>query len=105
MDLERRMSARKPVNQEVMIIHSEGHRLCQIHNLSLNGAMLKVGWGALYRDVPVQMTISLPASKQRLPYRLSASVARVTKDGTAIKFHDLDPNAKSALQLYLQAAQ
>lgn len=105
MILERRMSARKPVKQEVMIIHDEGHRLCQIHNLSLNGAMLKVGWGALHRDVPVQMTITLPAPKERLPYRLSAVVARVTKDGTAIKFHDLDVNAKNALQWYLQVAQ
>jgi len=98
---ERRTSTRIPVNQEVMIIHGVGHRLCKIHDLSLKGAMLDVGWSALTRDVPVELTISLPVAQEKTSYRLPAEVARVTKTGTAIKFGELDSGAYSALQQYL----
>lgn len=103
MPLERRAGTRKPVDQEVMVIHDLGHRLCQIHDLSLNGAMLKLGWGALTRDVPVEVAISLPSAKGKSTYRLPAQVARVSTDGTAIKFHELDSTALEAMQRYLQA--
>jgi hypothetical protein len=102
MYLERRAGARKPVDQEVMIIHEQGHRLCKIHDLSLQGAMLDVGWGALTHDVPVELSISLPSAKGRSSYRLRAQVARVTTAGTAIKFRDLDSSAHDAMQRYLQ---
>lgn len=102
MPLERRAGTRKPVEQEVMVIHGLGHRLCQIHDISLNGAMLKLGWGALTRDVPVELAISLPSAKGKSSYRLSAQVARVTTDGTAIKFQSLDPTTQEAMQRYLQ---
>ena len=85
-----------------MIIHGMGHRLCKIHDLSLKGAMLDVGWSALTRDVPVELTISLPAALDKTSYRLPAQVARVTKNCTAIKFGELDTGAHSALQQYLR---
>ncbi len=103
MSLERRASSRLPVEQEVMIIHEQGHRLCKIHDLSLKGAMLDLGWGALTRDVPVEMAISLPTTNGKLSYRLPARVARVTTSGTAIKFRELDFTAREAMQRYLQA--
>jgi hypothetical protein len=102
MTLERRADTRMPVDQEVMLIHEQGHRLCKIHDLSLKGAMLKLGWGALIRDVPVELAISLPSAKGRASYRLPAQVARVTTTGTAIKFHELDTTVHEAMQRYLQ---
>ena len=102
MSPERRAGIRKPVNQEVMVIHGLGHRLCKIHDLSLNGAMLELGWGALTRDVPVELSILLPSAKGKSSYRLPARVARVTTDGTAIKFHELDSTIHEAMQRYLQ---
>lgn len=105
MNIERRTSTRRPVDQEVMIIHERGHRLCKIHDLSLKGAMLQVGWSALTSNVPVELTISLPANKGKATFRLLAQVARVSKDGTAIKFRDLDDSAAGALQRYLRAEQ
>lgn len=105
MVVERRASTRKPVEQEVMIYHELGHRLCKIHDLSLQGAMLQVGWGALTRDVPVELAISLPSAKGKSSYRLPAHVARVTTAGTAIKFRDLDSKMHEAMQRYLQAGQ
>ena len=105
MVLERRASTRKPVDQEVMIFHEQGHRLCKIHDLSLQGAMLDVGWGALTRDVPVELAISLPSAKGKSSYRLPARVSRVTTAGTAIRFRDLDSTAHEAMQRYLQAGQ
>jgi len=103
MILERRASARKPVGQEVMLFHEQGHRLCRIHDLSLRGAMLQLGWGALTRDVSVELMISLPTANGRSSYRLPANVARVTTAGTAIKFRELDSGAHEAMQRYLQA--
>ena len=103
MILERRASTRKPVDQEVMIFHEQGHRLCRINDLSLRGAMLSLGWGALTRDVPVELLISLPTANGRSSYRLPASVARVTTAGTAIRFRELDSGAHEAMQRYLQA--
>ncbi len=103
MTLERRASARKPADQEVMIFHQQGHRLCKIHDLSLRGAMLSLGWGALTRDVPVELVMSLPTAEGRSSYRLLANVARVTTAGTAIKFRELDDGAYNAMQRYLQA--
>jgi hypothetical protein len=105
MVLERRAGTRKPVDQEVMIVHEQGHRLCKIHDLSLQGAMLDLGWGALTRDVPVELAISLPSAKGRSSYRLPAQVSRVTTAGTAIKFRELDSSAHEAMQRYLQAGQ
>jgi len=102
MILERRASTRKPVDQEVMIFHEQGHRLCKIHDLSLRGAMLSLGWGALTRDVPVELVMSLPTADGRSSYRLPANVARVTTAGTAIKFRELDDGAYKAMQRYLQ---
>ena len=103
MILERRASARKPVDQEVMIFHELGHRLCKIHDLSLRGAMLDLGWGALTRDVPVELVMSLPTGNGRASYRVAANVARVTTAGTAIKFRELDGGVYNAMQRYLQA--
>ena len=99
---ERRSDKRKPVNQEVMVIHDQGHRLCTIHDLSLKGAMLDLGWGALTRDVSVELAISLPSAKGRSSYRLPAQVARITTAGTAIKFRELDSSAHEAMRRYLQ---
>jgi hypothetical protein len=105
MTNERRTSTRKAVKQEVMLIHEQGHRLCQIHDISLKGALLNVGWGVLTRDVPVELSISLPTSQDKAAYRLPAQVARVSTLGTAIKFRDLDVSAYSALRQYLLIGQ
>lgn len=102
---ERRAGMRQPVNQEVMIIHDQGHRLCKIHDLSLKGAMLDLGWGALTRDVPVELTILLPSAGGNASFRLPARVARVSTAGTAIMFHDLDSGAQQAMQHYLKSGQ
>ena len=103
MSLERRAGTRKSVDQEVMLIHDRGHRLCKIHDLSLDGAMLELGWGVLTRDVPVELSISLPSPQGRSSYRLPAQVARISTTGTAIKFRDLDSSTREAMQRYLQA--
>ena len=105
MVLERRAGTRKPVDQEVMIYHEQGYRLCKIHDLSMLGAMLDLGWGALTREVPVELAISLPSTKGRSSYRLPARVSRVTTAGTAIKFRELDSGAHEAMQRYLEAGQ
>ena len=102
---ERRASTRKPVDQEVMIYHEQGHRLCKIRDLSMQGAMLDLGWGALTREVPVELAISLPSIKGRSSHRLPAQVSRVSTAGTAIKFSELNSYTREAMQRYLEAGQ
>jgi len=105
MVVERRAGTRKVVDQEVMVYHEQSHRLCKIHDLSMQGAMLDLGWGALTREVSVEMAISLPSAKGRSSYRLPAQVSRVTTAGTAIKFGELNSFAREAMQRYLGARQ
>ena len=105
MVLERRTDKRQPVKQEVMLIHREGHRLCKIHDLSVKGALLELGWGALTRNAVVELSISLPHENGKIPFRVPAAVARVSKEGTAIEFDDLDIRTREALHQDLHTEQ
>jgi len=86
-----------------MLSHATGHRLCQVHDISLSGAMLEIGWGVLTHDVPVQLMIDLPNGAGAKSYSLSATVARVSRSGTAIKFAGLDSESQSALSHFLRS--
>lgn len=87
-----------------MLAHSRGgYRLCNVRDLSLKGALLDLGWGMLTRDVPVELTLDLPAGESLKPFRLPAQVARVSPSGTAVKFRDLELDAYAALAQFLNS--
>jgi len=100
---ERRQGTRKPLNHTVMLAHTAGHRMCTLRELSLSGAMLDVGWGALTHDAPVRLMVDLPMESGVRGYTLPAIVARVTTRGTALRFADLDAETLLALSQFLRA--
>jgi len=98
---ERRTSSRRVLPQTAMLAHASGHRLCRVHDISLSGAMLDIGWGVLTHDVPVQLMLDLPSGSRAKAFSLPATVARVAQNGTAIRFSSLDSESRSALSSFL----
>ncbi len=104
MDNERRMNMRKSFGQEVVINHEKGLRFCKLKNISEGGAFLDIGWGALTRNVPIELSINLPSDTSNSePLRLPAQVSRVSTDGTAISFDSLESNAQRVLSSFVAA--
>jgi hypothetical protein len=104
MEQERRTSARKPFGQEVVINHEKGLRFCKLKNISEGGAFLDIGWVALTRNVPVELSINLPTTANtRESLKLHAQVSRVTTDGTAVSFDKLDHQARQAISNFVAA--
>jgi hypothetical protein len=101
MDNERRTGARKTLGQEVVINHEKGLRFCKLQNISESGAFLDIGWGALTRNVPLELSINLPSNSESL--RLPAQVARVSTNGTAVTFDRLDRQAQQILSEFIAA--
>lgn len=104
MDNERRNSVRKSFAQEVVINHEKGLRFCKLKNISEGGAFLDIGWGALIRNVSIELSINLPTnSNSNEALRLPAQVARVSTDGTAISFGALDTHVQRILSGFVTA--
>ena len=104
MEQERRASTRKTFGHEVVINHEKGLRFCKLKNISEGGAFLDIGWVALTRNVPVELSISLPTmSNTRESLKLKAQVARVSTEGTAVSFASLDRQAKQAISNFIAA--
>lgn len=101
MDVERRKAVRKPLAQEVAINNDQGMRFCKLQNISIDGAFLDIGWSALTRNVPVELSLTLPDDDESL--RLEAQVARVSTNGTAIKFKTLDLDSHRALSHFINS--
>jgi hypothetical protein len=101
MEQERRANMRKPFGQEVVINHEKGLRFCKLKNISVGGAFLDIGWGALTRNVPVELSVKIPTQEESL--KLRAQVARVTTEGTAVSFASLDRESWQAITRFIAA--
>lgn len=104
MDNDRRESIRKALKQEVMLSHANGFRLCQLRDISINGALLDVGWGVLTRDVPVELSLNLPDDPEHRTYHVNGHVIRVSTEGTAVRFDPLPQETHLALSQYLSTS-
>lgn len=104
MEQDRRSSTRKIYGQEVVINHEKGLRFCKLKNISEGGAFLDIGWVALTRNVPVELSINLPtAADSNESLRIPAQVARVSTDGTAVAFDNLDRQVRQAISNFIAA--
>lgn len=103
-DQDRRASERKPVGQEVVINHEKGLRFCKLKNISEGGAFLDIGWGALTRNVPLELSLKLPIGANNIEsLRIPAQVARVSTDGTAVLFSQLDRQSRQLITDFIAA--
>jgi len=100
---ERRTNQRHLLTQEAMVSQGLHFRLCNIRDMSLTGAFLELGWGVLTRNTPVEVTLSLNSSPKAHIYRLSGEVARVSKEGTAVRFHSIDDKTRQDLSGLLRS--
>jgi len=103
LENERRTSVRKTFGDEVVINHEKGLRFCRLKNISIGGAFLDIGWGALTRNVPLELSIRLKDNDKIESLRLPAHVSRVTTEGTAVSFGQLDADARRALREFVTA--
>jgi hypothetical protein len=101
MDYERRQATRKPLQQEIMLSHDKGFRLCKLHDISTDGALLDIGWGVLTRNVSVELSLNLPDDPDKKTYHVNGFVTRVSTDGTAVRFESLTDEVYHALSRYL----
>lgn len=83
---------------------SEGmhFRMCRLRDLSLSGAFLEVGWGALTRDTQVDVVLTINSTRDPKVHHLPAQVARVSTEGTAVRFRSLDRLTYDALSHMLK---
>ena len=86
-----------------MVSQGPHFRLCNLRDISLDGAFFDLGWGVLTRQTPVEVTLSLPGPAKGRVYRLSGEVARVSKEGTAVKFHPIDDKTRQDLSGLLRS--
>lgn len=105
MQDERRSTARLPVTDSVMIAQGPHYRLCHTRDLSLSGAMLDIGWSALTRHTPIEILLTLAVGDQKKVFRLPGEVARVSAEGTAVRFRDMEPGARKVLLSFLGAGE
>ncbi len=98
---ERRAFQRHPLPQEAMVSQGLHFRLCNLRDISLDGAFFDLGWGVLTRQTPVEVTLSLPGPAKGRVYRLTGEVARVSKEGTAVRFHAIDDKTRQDLTGFL----
>ena len=104
MEQERRASTRKSFGQEVVVNHEKGLRFCKLQNISEGGAFLDIGWVALTRNVPIELSINLRTkANTRESLKVHAQVARVSTDGTAVSFENLDRQALQAISNFITA--
>jgi len=76
-------------------------RMCKLVDLSMGGAFLDIGWGALTRDQPVELSLTIHFAGNKQVYRLPAKVSRITASGTAVRFGSLDVPTHRALSTYI----
>jgi hypothetical protein len=97
MQAERRATVRLPIVDEVMVTQGQHYRLCHTRDLSLHGALLDIGWGALTRYTPIELLLTLADGDEKGVYRIPAEVTRISATGTAIRFQRLEAKVNSVL--------
>ncbi len=100
---EKRNTAGRLLEQEMMLSAEHGFRLCRLHNISLVGAKFDFAWPGLTSGVEVELAIDLPHGDSVKSFRLPGHVARVATIGTAIEFGDLTDEARQALESLLHS--
>jgi hypothetical protein len=97
---ERRENPRKTITRPAVLNHARlGPHVGWITDVSLEGAFVRSDWNDLPTFTAVEVLVTLQNGEQRKvnEYRLSATVARATKDGIGIRFDKLNMESYSAL--------
>jgi hypothetical protein len=102
---ERRDTARVPIRLDVMLNpDTHGFQLFHTRDISLDGVFVETS-ARFAKKAVADLAIKLSAGNASRVYRLRATVARVTPDGVAFVFDDLDSDTYEALLQLVFAQQ
>jgi hypothetical protein len=97
MNVERRDTARVPVQLEVMLSpDTHGYQLFRTRDISLDGVFVETS-APPAKAASVDLAIKLPIDGRTKVHRVSATVVRVTPQGIALAFDEIDTDAYAAL--------
>jgi hypothetical protein len=95
---DRREGPRRFAGVKVMITH---HRLgltkCKLRDIGIDGAFVETGGLALRKGNNVDLVLKVRTAGKTRHYRIHTKVERVTPEGVALVFGELDENLYKAL--------
>lgn len=88
---EQREIKRKPVILDVKL-SSEGteEQPCRIRDMSLNGAFIEYQNESLGADDQVELDMTIDQNGENTQHKVAAEVIRVSEDGAALRFRQVD---------------
>jgi PilZ domain len=105
MQIEHRTSIRKRTSVNVLINYDLAYsKHWKLRDLSLNGALVEADQADLPLGAPVEAVLTLKGRREHDLFRLPADVVRIERNRVALKFHDYDSLAYTALVNFLYAS-
>lgn len=88
---EQREIKRKPVILDVKLSSEKiGEQPCRIRDMSLNGAFIEYDNETLDADDHIQLDMTIDQNGKNTKHRVAAEVIRVSEDGAALRFRQVD---------------
>ena len=95
---EQRDSRRKPIALSVTLNPNEkAERPCTVRDLSLNGAFVECDHSDLAEDNKVELNICFDQGEGDTRHSVPARVARISEDGAALSFRQVDMDTFSSI--------
>ncbi len=98
MSANRRTGPRRLADVKAMVTHERlGLTRCKLRDISLEGAFIETDGFVLSKNTEVDLVLRIRSGEKRKHCRVPARVARVTQNGAALAFDDLDEPVYRAL--------
>jgi hypothetical protein len=105
MRTDRRLSQRKELRINVALYYDRlGLLPCQTRDLCMEGMFVDTGRVTLSENVPVDAVFTGWYRKDQPSFRVTARIIRVTNEGAALRFHNVDAAGYEALRTVLKQA-
>lgn len=88
---DRRLSPRRGTGVKAMVAHhSLGLTKCKLLEISIDGAFIETGDLSLTKGADTDLVLKIRNGNKRTHCRIPATVVRLTENGAALTFDDLD---------------
>ena len=95
---DRRLSPRRITAAKVLVTDERlGLTRCTLRDISLEGAFVETGNIAFSKNAAVELVVRYRSGKKRGHCRVAAKVLRVSQNGAALVFNDVDERVYRAL--------
>lgn len=90
---DRRLGARRTASVKALVTHDRaGLTKCLLREIGIDGAFVETGEYHLRKGADVDLVLKIRNGNKRTHCRVPARVVRITDDGAALSFDDLDEN-------------